>query len=214
MPRPSTPLISRATVVEASLEIIDADGLEALSLPRIAKQLGVRAPSLYHHFSDKSEILSAVARHIAGADVARPRRKPGPNWPEYFVQLGLNFRRAILRHRNAAPLLLNYLPRDVLTGSYEEVAQFLLDSGVPIELHVQILDGMETIAIGAVMMEAVRKQSTRSTIFPNVDKHSQPLLTEALAANEYTSKQLFEEMIRSFLHGIMRDHDLDIAEPA
>jgi hypothetical protein len=73
---------------------------------------------------------------------------------------------------------------------------------------------METISIGAVMMEAVRKQSTRSTIFPNVDKHSQPLLTEALAANEYNSKQLFEEMIRSFLHGIMRDHDLDVAEPA
>lgn len=208
MPRPSTPLISRAIVVEASLQIIDADGLDALSLPRIAKQLGVRAPSLYHHFSDKSEILSAVARYIAGADVARPRFKPGPDWPEYFVQLGLNFRRAILRHRNAAPLLLNYLPRDVLTGSYEEVAQFLLDSGVPIELHVQILDGMETLAIGAVMMEAVRKQSTRSTIFPNVDKDSQPLLTSALKANAYSSKQLYEEMIRSFLHGIMRDHQL------
>jgi hypothetical protein len=79
---------------------------------------------------------------------------------------------------------------------------------------VQILDGMETISIGAVMMEAVRKQSTRSTIFTNVDKHSQPLLTEALAANEYNSKQLFEEMIRSFLHGIMRDHELDIVESA
>ncbi|WP_068270068.1 TetR family transcriptional regulator [Aldersonia kunmingensis] len=213
MPRPSKPLISRAAAVQASIEIIDSEGLEAFSLPRLAKQLGVRAPSLYHHFSDKSEILAAVARHIAGATVVRPRRRPGPDWPEFFVALSLNFRQAILRHRNAAPILLQHLPRELLIGTYEETAQFLADSGVPTHLHVQILDGMETLSIGAVLTEAMRKPSTRATIFPNVDPESQPLLTEALAANEYTSKQLFEEMIRSFLHGVMRD-EAKSARPA
>ena len=206
MARPSKPLISRASAVAASIEIIDSEGLDAFSLPRLAKHLGVRAPSLYHHFADKSEILAAVARQIAG-DIPLPRRKPGPEWPEYFVTLSSNFRRSILKHRNAAPILLQYLPRDLLIGSYEDTAHFLEESGVPAHLHVQILDGMERLTLGAVLTEAMRKPSTKSTIFPNVDPVSQPLLVRALEENEFTPRQLFEEMIRSFLYGVVRNED-------
>ncbi|NDZ95822.1 TetR family transcriptional regulator [Streptomyces sp. SID6673] len=209
MARPSKPLISRDAAVAASIDIIDSEGLEAFSLPRLAKYLGVRAPSLYHHFSDKNEILTEVARYIAGTSVARPRRRPGPDWPEYFVALSLNFRQSILRHRNAAPILLQHLPRELFVATYEDTARFLLESGVPVELHVRILDGMETLSLGAVLMDAMRGPSTKSTIFPNVDGESQPLLSEALTANDLSRKQLFEEMVRSFLHGIIRDHALD-----
>ncbi|MGX6511004.1 TetR family transcriptional regulator [Rhodococcus sp. SJ-2] len=211
MARPSKPLISRASAVAASIEIIDSEGLDAFSLPRLAKHLGVRAPSLYHHFSDKSEILAAVARQIAGAGTI-PRRKPGPDWPEYFVTLSTNLRRSILKHRNAAPILLQYLPRDLLSRPYEDTAQFLEASGVPVHLHVQILDGMERLTLGAVLTEAMRKPSTKNTIFPNVDPETQPLLARALAENEMTSRQLFEEMIRSFLHGVVRNTDVEIED--
>ena len=215
MPRPSKPLISRDAAVLASIEIIDSEGLEAFSLPRLAKHLGVRAPSLYHHFSDKSEILAQVARHIAGVSVGRPRRKPGPDWPEYFVTLSMNLRQAVLRHRNAAPILLQYLPRDLLIGTYEEVAQFLADSGVPTHLHVQILDGMERLTLGAVLTEAMRDSRTLrspSAIFPNVDPESQPLLARALEENTLNSKRLFEEMVRSFLYGVMRNEQGALTE--
>ena len=213
MARPSKPLISRASAVAASIEIIDSEGLDAFSLPRLAKHLGVRAPSLYHPLADMSEILEAVARQIAGAGNL-PRRKPGPDWPEYFVALSLNLRRSILKHRNAAPILLQYLPRDLLIGTYEDTARFLDDSGVPAHLHVQILDGMERLTLGAVLTEAMRKPSTKNTIFPNVDPESQPLLAHALAVNEKTSRQLFEEMIRSFLHGVVRNTSVEVVEPA
>ena len=91
MARPPRPLISRDAVIKASLEIIDAVGLDAFSLPRLARRLGVRAPSLYHHFADKNEILWAVGRYIAGKSVIRPRRAPGDDWPEYFVDLALSY---------------------------------------------------------------------------------------------------------------------------
>src|ERR1700758_5463950 len=122
MARPSKPLISRAAALEASMEIITAEGHEAFSLPRLAEHLGVRAPSLYHHFKDKNEILSGVARHIAATAVAAPRQAPGPDWQEHFVLLASNFRRLALRHRNAAPLLLQYLPRDLVVGGFETAA--------------------------------------------------------------------------------------------
>ncbi|MQY26052.1 TetR family transcriptional regulator [Nocardia aurantia] len=212
MPRPSKPLISRSAAVAAALEIIDTEGLDAFSVPRLAKHLGVQAPSLYYHFADKAELMSAIALHVIG-DVSLPRRKPGPDWPEYFVTLGLNFRTGILRHRNAAPVLLEALPRTVLLRRYEDAAQFLTASGVPDHLHVQILDGMERLTLGAVLTEAVRSPSSRATIFPNVDPASQPALARALAANDRTSKRLYEEMIRSFLHGVVRDEAI-AAEPS
>lgn len=201
MARPSKPLINRAAAVRASIEIIDSEGLDSFSLPRLARELGVQAPSLYHHFADKSEIFNAIARYIAGKSVTRPRRAPGPDWPEYFVTLGLNFRRSVLRHRNAAPILIEHLPRETLVGSYESAAQFLSDSGVPAELHIRLLDGVETLCVGAVLVEAVRGAASSRAVFPAVDPDEHPHLTKALAANGLTAKDLFAERIRSFLHG-------------
>jgi AcrR family transcriptional regulator len=158
MGRPSVPLISRATAVTAAIEIIDQEGLEAFNLPRLARQLGVRAPSLYHHFTDKSEILEIVARAIVKPTVIP--RKPAPEfWMEWLIMLSLNFRTAILRHRNAAPLLLQFPPREELTYLYEDAAVFLGRSGVPSYLHVPILDGMEKLSVGATV-------STRSGTRP------------------------------------------------
>lgn len=202
MARPSKPLISRTAAVQASIAIIDSEGLDAFSLPRLARELGVSAPSLYHHFADKSEIYQSIARYIAGKSVTRPRRAPGPDWPEYFVTLGLNFRRSVLRHRNAAPILIEYLPRETLVGSFEEQAQFLSDSGVPVELHIRILDGVETLCVGAVLTEAARGPRTGRSLFAAVDDDCHPHLTKALSADNLTPKELFAERIRSFLYGV------------
>lgn len=202
MVRPSKPLITRAGAVEASIEIIDAEGLDAFSVLRLARHLGVQAPSLYHHFADKNEILAAIARDIGGRSVLKPRWVVGVDWPEYFVALGLNFRQSVLRHRNAAPVLVEYLPRESLVGSFEDAARFLHDLGIPAHLRIQILDGVETICIGAVLTEAVRD---RQDLFPDADVAGHPHLAEALAANELTVQEMFAERIRSFLHGLMSE---------
>lgn len=203
MARPSKPLISRTAAVEASIEIIDAEGIGAFSLPRLATHMGVRAPSLYHHFTDKNAIMTAIAKHIAGKSVIRPRRAPGPDWPEYFVSLALNFRQSVLRHRNAATVLIEHLPRETLVGSFEDAARFLVASDVPAHLHVQILDGIETLCVGAVLAEASRKPQTRRAIFPPLDADEYPNLTAALAENDLSVKELFAERIRSFLYGVI-----------
>lgn len=209
MVRPSKPLISRAAAVEASIEIIDAEGLGAFSLPRLAAHMGVRAPSLYHHFASKDDILIAIARHIAGKSVIRPRRAAGPDWPEYFVSLGLNFRQSVLRHRNAAGVLIEHLPRETLVGSFEDAARYLHDSGVPVHLHVQILDGVETLCVGAVLAEAIRRPRSRHALFPAVNAEDHPNLTAALAANDLTVKELFAERIRVFLYGVLANDEYE-----
>jgi len=207
MARPPKPLISRSSVISASLEIIDREGLQGFSLPKLAKHLGVSAPSMYHHFADRSAILAIVVRAIVGK-IPTPNREPGPDWPEYFVDLSLSLRESILRHKNAAPLVLQHMPRDLLIGSYETAANYLAASGVTSYLHVRILDGMERLSVGASLIEATRAPSTRDTIFPGVDGESQPVLQAALDENNLTSKELYAELIRSFLYGVVRNSQI------
>jgi TetR/AcrR family transcriptional regulator, tetracycline repressor protein len=200
MARPRQPLISRRSAAAAALHIIDTEGLDALSLPRLARDLHVSAPSLYHHFEDKSAILAAVSRTIV-AEVKVPRKPPTDQWHDWFVQMSLNFRTVILKHRNAAPLLLQFRPRLHLTG-YDDSAEFLAECGMPLDLHVQILEGMETLTLGATLTEAMRHTTARKPSFPHLDPERQPHLAAALAANEFSQKQVFENMIRSYLYGV------------
>ncbi|MFG1858290.1 TetR family transcriptional regulator [Actinomadura geliboluensis] len=202
MARPRQPLISRSAAAAAALHIIDTEGLDALSLPRLARDLKVSAPSLYHHFEDKSAILAAVSRAIV-AEIKVPRKPAPENWPEWFVQMSLNFRTVVFRHRNAAPLLLQYRPRLRLTG-YDDAAEFLAECGVPVHLHVQILEGMETLTLGATLTEAMKASNSRKPAFPHLDAKRQPHLAAAIAANEFTQKRVFENMIRSYLYGVIQ----------
>ncbi|KAA9156766.1 TetR family transcriptional regulator [Amycolatopsis acidicola] len=205
MPRPTQPLLSHEGVITAAVKIIDTEGLEALSLPRLAKELNVRAPSIYYHFANKDEILEEVARMIV-LETPRPRDRSAENWVEYFVTQSLNFRRTILSHAKAAPVLLRYPPRDVLARVYDRSAKFLIEVGVPDELHVLILDGLDKLTLGAALTEAMKEPRQRSKIFPHADPEREPNLARALKANTRNAEDLWAESIRTFLRGVTDNH--------
>jgi len=64
MARPRQSLLTRQGIVATAAALVDAEGLDAVSVRRIAGELGVRGPSLYHHFATKAEILDAVADSV------------------------------------------------------------------------------------------------------------------------------------------------------
>ncbi|HET7349750.1 MAG TPA: TetR family transcriptional regulator [Marmoricola sp.] len=202
MARPREPLISRDATVAAAIRIIDAEGLEALSLPRLARAMNVKAPSLYHHFADKSAILESVAREIVSATVI-PRKPPADEWVEWLVQLCLNFRSAVLRHRNAAPVLLQHLPRDLLADIYEDVAVHLDRCGLAKERHLPVLDGLNRIAVTATLAEALRPEGHgRSAMVIDEERH--PTLAASARACRLGPRQQFECIVRTHLRGIAR----------
>src|SRR4051794_21937890 len=212
MARPPRPLIQYDLVVKASLRIIDDEGLDAFSLPRLARELDVRAPSLYHHFQDKAEILRAVAKAIV-LETEMPDEESAGGWIEWFVALSLAFREAVLRHRNAAPILLRFMPRDVLIRTFDNSARLLALIGIPPERRVLILDGMDRLTLGAAISEAAKGPQESGRIFPNVDPETEPTLADAIGANELSAEELFAETIRCFLRGAAPEIAEDIAIP-
>lgn len=200
MARPRSPLISRETAVRAGLEVIDEMGLDAFSLPLLAKKLNVKAPSLYHHFRDKSELLAEIARQIM-LDADEPRRLPTDDWQEAVVSLAISALRSILRHPNAAPLLLLYPPRHVVLSGYERTLRKFEKRGVPPELRMLISVGLDNILMGFAIPAAYAR-SKGLPPFPVYDPAAFPSFAAAVKANPFDEEQLFVATIRAFLAGV------------
>jgi AcrR family transcriptional regulator len=212
MPRPASPLISHDAVVEASLRIIDSDGLDAFSLPRLARELNVAAPSLYHHFADRADILRTVARAIV-LETRLPDPATCASWVDWFVGISLAFRRAVLSHRNAAPVLLQFMPRDLLVRNYEIGVQVLAQLGVPPGQRIGVIDGLDTLTLGASLAAAAKSPAQAGQVFPSADPDTAPMLAQEIAGNRRTAEELFADSVRSFLAGAVPDVPRDAPLP-
>ena len=78
--------LTRDAIVEAALVLLERDGLQGLSMRRLAQELGAGAASLYWHVGDKEELLSLLLDRIVGeAEVPEPDPE---NWQGTVKELG------------------------------------------------------------------------------------------------------------------------------
>src|SRR5437773_696462 len=56
--------LTRERIVEAALQVMDAEGLEAVSMRRVAREVGVEAMSLYHYVKDKDDLLAGICDRV------------------------------------------------------------------------------------------------------------------------------------------------------
>lgn len=97
--------LTQQEILAAALSIVDAEGLDSLSMRRLARALGVEAMTLYHHFPNKEAILDGVGELvISGMTLAEPLPT---NWMEVLVEICDAFRRALDAHPNAIPILMS-----------------------------------------------------------------------------------------------------------
>ena len=99
--RPAQPL-TRQLLFERALAIIDADGLDALTMRRLATELGVQAPSLYNHVSGKDDLLDGALR-VMRAEFRPPSPAPG-DWKQLMAAIFAEYQRVLSAHPNMMPL--------------------------------------------------------------------------------------------------------------
>jgi len=89
----------------ATLAVIDRDGLEALTMRAVAKELGMATMSLYRYVTDKDELEVLVVDHVlSGVNLAVP---PG-EWRDRITELLSRVRKAVTAHPATVPLLLRH----------------------------------------------------------------------------------------------------------
>ena len=77
------PALSLARIVAAAVQVADAEGLDAVSMGRVAAELGAAPMSLYRHVAGKEELLTLMVDAAWGAPPDRPQPggAGGPGWP-------------------------------------------------------------------------------------------------------------------------------------
>ncbi|MFD0576355.1 TetR/AcrR family transcriptional regulator [Dactylosporangium darangshiense] len=102
-PKTSAERLTRTAVAERALRIGDDEGLEAITIRRLAQELGVTPMALYWHFKNKDELLLGLTDHVM-ADVRADRSATDP-WPTQLRAMA----EALVRAMRAHPCLPDLL---------------------------------------------------------------------------------------------------------
>lgn len=153
--------LSPDTVDEAALRIIDAHGAAALSMRRLADDLGVGTMTLYSYVRNKDELIDrAVERFLSAIPMPPP---DGADWRDRLAGFAERFQGALVAHPGILDLMLTRrAPLAGLDPFREAVLEVLLDAGFPPGLAVDALTSLACCALGHAQHDRARAGSTPS----------------------------------------------------
>jgi AcrR family transcriptional regulator len=195
-------LISRRATLEAALKIVDEEGLDALSIRRLGRELNVQGISLYHHFKDKEEILAGVCQ-LALASVRTPKSTE-LNWREWLLQNAINYRKALNNHPNLLSVLMRRHPLRIGLAEHNATAGLLSIQGVPPEAIMPLMEGLEEIILGSANYQSAVDKDDQSETW----RQDYQLLYH-LSRTPIPRDRLFEVMARAVIDAIAEEYGID-----
>ena len=151
-PRGRPPTIDREAVLDTAVRLLDTEGVEALTMRRLAGELGVSAMAPYRHVGSKDELLMVLVDRLAARLVypPRPRDPKGAMlvlWSTIYDSLAehLWVPEVLARRRMMAPSVL---------GAIEEIHAALRDAGLSIEATVRAYRLMWNFTLGSLLVRA------------------------------------------------------------
>ncbi|MDR2735128.1 MAG: TetR family transcriptional regulator [Spirochaetota bacterium] len=99
--------ITKENIVQASIRILNREGIGGLSMRTIARELGIKAASLYSHISGKAELYNEIAEYMC-KDFAMPDASLPPE--EYLIAMAISYRAMLLTVRDSAVIFGESFP--------------------------------------------------------------------------------------------------------
>jgi AcrR family transcriptional regulator len=193
--REHAPALSREAIVREAIVMLDADGVEALSMRKLGARLNAGATSLYRHVATKDELMELALDEVAG-EIQVPAAG-GQDWRSDITEAARSFRATALRHPWLASVLgqagLAYLGPKLMAVS-EGLAALFAAAGFPDPAG----------AIDAALSFAIGMSSTEAAWLTTVAKSGQteaefvarliPAARQAAASYEHLSHSYQEEL--------------------
>ena len=201
--RRSAPL-DRPVIVRTALDLIDRDGLDAVSMRRLARELGVEAMSLLHHVRNKEDLLDACIEEASASLDLTGMQGPGP-WRER-LKAGFGAYRALAHEHPELFALVGHRPvrhLEVLRP-IEAALAVLADAGLSAEQGIRAFRIISSFVYGYALSEltglAVQTSSEAARAGDPVDL---PHLTRVLPIVRGTDRDVeFERGLDTIFDGI------------
>jgi len=176
------PTIDRETVLDTAIRLLDVEGVEALTMRRLASELGVSATALYRHVGSKDELLMVLVDRLAARLVYPPRPRDPKGailvlWSTIYASLAEHswVPEVLARRRMMAPSVL---------GAIEEIHATLGKAGLSIEASVLAYRLMWNFTLGSLLVRAgasAEKTSQQRELRGAPDPERYPTLAAAAA---------------------------------
>jgi AcrR family transcriptional regulator len=196
-------------IVEAAVELIDAGGLAALTMRKLASRLGCSPMALYRHVADKQQLIGAIADHYL-ADLELPPTDGLP-WQETIVAVVSAVHRAFLANPPLEEILgVRHVDTIAVFRADELILRALKDAGLDTRAAVHAVDVIASYAVGATLRHAAKRtgspaEDDRLRRLRALPAEDFPVVREAageLVTVDFTLT--FEDGLRLLLDGIER----------
>ncbi|MBK9125897.1 MAG: TetR/AcrR family transcriptional regulator C-terminal domain-containing protein [Chloroflexi bacterium] len=160
-----TPL-SREHITREALRLIDAEGLDALSMRKLGKAMGVDAKAMYYYFPHKEALIAGVLES-AFAQMDLPPVLQG-SWKSQLRQIAIAYAKLVGEHPNLLPFLMTLdgsIP--VVFQIVERIVAALKDTGLKARSIFQIVDLFASF-VPTFTLSVQREVSTAEQVYARV----------------------------------------------
>src|SRR6266508_4206615 len=182
-----TPL-SRERVLHAAIALADKDGIEALSMRKLAQELGVEAMSLYNHVANKNDVLDGMVDAVAGEIAAASGEA---DWKTAIRTIAISSYETLLRHPWAGGLWMHQMPGPARLRHFDAVLGSLREAGFSDRLTYHAYHILQSYVLGYTLQVL-----TYRTLALEELAETAASFIEQLSADEYPN---FAEHVRQHM---------------
>lgn len=205
--------LSRERVLRRALALADSEGMDALSMRRLGKELDAGAMSLYHHVGSKEELLDGMV-DLVFAEIHLP--DGGGDWRSAMRAEALSARDVLARHRWAISLMESRTtPGPASLRHREAVTACLRQAGFPVQLATHANWLLNSYVYGHALQEASLPFGGADELadmlpevyLPQLPQSDYPYLNESaveLMSSGYNPADEFEYGLDLILEGLER----------
>lgn len=205
--------LTKDRVIQAAIKLADAGGLEALSMRKLGRELGVEAMALYHHFTDKSQLIEGMVDQVH-KEIKAPKGEV--NWRVFMQKRAESAFEVLLLHPWASTIMeANVNPGTSTLEDSESMIRRFRKAGFSIEMTVHAVTVLNIYTYGAAQQyarltfttveqaaevgEAIKKQFPVDT-YPYLGE----MIIEHMMKAGYNARDEFNFGLNLILDGIER----------
>jgi AcrR family transcriptional regulator len=206
--------LSRDRVLRAATDLADAAGIDALTMRRLAQELGVEAMTLYYHVTNKEDILEGITDIVVG-EIELPASEP--DWKASLRRTAISAHEILARHPWAANLMLSGGVRQSRLRYMEAVLGCLRRGGFSAEMAHHAYHALDSHIVGFTLwhvgmaIDAQKLPDLAATFLRDLSRDEFPYLAEHIQqhltkSREYTGSE-FDFGLDLILDGLDRFRD-------
>jgi TetR/AcrR family tetracycline transcriptional repressor len=143
--------LTQEQVVRGAVDLLAEAGLEALTLRRLATELGVSAPTLYWHVRNKRQLLDLVAEALVRRAGRSTSPAHGQPWWDWLAEQARLQWRVLTSHRDAALVVAGNRPTETALPEVEQIVASLVTVGFPPAEALRTLLAIGNYVIGCAV---------------------------------------------------------------